>query len=111
MSDGKSSKAYKKYGIKLLPCRSGGCPKIPKQGYVTAVFHAHEWSWLNKKYCFDEFKLLLKNNHNDVVSFDEYRTQSVSNTIIQQLNEKIYVLYEYKVYAYLKKVYRCILRR
>lgn len=55
----------------LYPPR--GCPKIPKHGYVTAVFHAHEWAWLHKKYCFDEFKTLLKNYHNDVVSFDEYR--------------------------------------
>ena len=47
----------------------------------------------------------------DVVSFDEYRMQPVSNTMVQQLNEKIYVLYEYRVYAYLKKVYRFILRR
>ena len=111
ISDGKSSKAYEKYGVKLLPCRSGGCPKIPKHGYVTAVFHAHEWAWLNKKYCYDEFKTLLKNYHNDVVSFDEYRMQPVSNTMVQQLNEKLYVLYEYRVYAYLKKVYRFILRR
>lgn len=57
VSDGLSSKPYMRHGIKLLPCKSGGIPRMEKKsGFVTAVMHAHEWVREEKKGEFKKFE-------------------------------------------------------
>lgn len=110
MSDGKSVYAYEKYGVKLLPCRSGGCPKNLTSGYVTAVFHAHEWVLPQKSYCFQQFCNLLEKYSANVVTFDDYKQQKSHNALLQQLNEKMYVFYEYHIYPSLRSLYHSIFK-
>lgn len=106
ISDGKSSKPYLRYGIKLLPCRSGGCPKIESGGMYTAVFHAHEWVRGDKMYCYHDFIRLLEEHKNDIIPFSEYSSVEPSSTFVQLLNEKLYVFYTYSIRPHLAKIYQ-----
>lgn len=110
MSDGKSSKPYKKDGIICIPCRSNGCPNIGKQGYYTAVFHAHEWARKEKEYDFLSFCNLIDNYHNDIVTFDEYASRECGDTFFQQLDESVYLIWLFRIKPLLSKVYHFIKR-
>ena len=98
VSDGKSRKPFFRQGILCIPCRSGGCPKIGKGGYYTAVFHAHEWVRPDKKKGFEDLVHLCKEYTNEIVPFEEYvKQQSVGGQFIQRLSEKIYLLVQYNI--------------
>lgn len=105
MSDGKSSKAYYLYGIKCLPCRNGGAAEIKGEGYYTSVFHAHEWARADKAYAFDELKSTLEKYATYVVSFEEYSNQPEGNPLIQQLDEKAYLMWQCGFKSRLSKYY------
>ena len=70
ISDGKSRKPFYRQGILCIPCRSGGCPKIGKGGYYTAVFHAHEWVRPDKKKGFEDLVHLCKETSYEKSSID-----------------------------------------
>lgn len=108
ISDGKSNKPYKRFGVLLLPCRSGGCPKIRGGGMYTAVFHAHEWIRPDKSYDYDNFIQLLSEHSQNIVSFDDYSTVNPSNTHIQQIVERFYVFYSYNVRPTLVRLFHII---
>ena len=92
VSDGLSSKPYVRHGIKMLPCRSGGIPSITgKNGYLTAVVHAHEWLRKEKAIESSRFEQLLSNNSTDIVSFDDFKNWQSSNCFIQRLTELAYM--------------------
>lgn len=93
LSDGQSSKAYLLSGIKCLPCRSGGVPRIWKSGYYTAIFHAHEWTREDKKIDYIRLKKFCKLYHKNIVSFDEYKEQPLGNVKVQRFLERRYVFY------------------
>lgn len=97
ISDGKSYKPIIRKGVECIPCRSSGCPIIKKNGYYTAVFHAHEWIRDDKSKCYDELVELCKKYHNDIVDFYEYSNRSNGNYIIQVTDEKLYLIWEYKL--------------
>lgn len=80
ISDGRSNKPFLIHDIISIPCRSGGVPNIKKQGYYTCVFHAHEWVRSDKSYCYDEFKFVCENYHNDIVGFSEYIERELGNS-------------------------------
>lgn len=94
MSDGKSKKPYIKYGIKCIPCRSGGVPKIRKLGYYTAVFHVHEWVRADKAKGYDDLRRLCDSYSSDIINFKEYSRQTIGNYFIQRADEILYVFYE-----------------
>lgn len=106
ISDGKSRKPYELHGIKCIPCRSGGCPKIHKLGgYYTAVFHAHEWVRTDKAAGYGKLEELCREYHPDIVSFKEFLEQSSGNLMLQRIDEKIVLYYQrlkQKVYNFLK---------
>ena len=104
MSDGKSFKPYEKHGIKCIPCRSGGVPKMRYGTYHTAVFHAHEWAWENKKYCYEEFIKLLDNKSLEFVDFYTFSHQNYGIKCIQEFDEKIYVFNERYIRPLLSKI-------
>lgn len=104
ISDGKSRKAFVRNGIMCIPCRSGGCPKIRKNGYYTAVFHAHEWSRPDKAYGYKELKNLCTKYYRDVVSFDEYVKRKTGNHIGQLFDEKMYLFWINNIKPILRKV-------
>lgn len=110
LSDGKSNRPYMRYGLLLLPCRSGGCPRIGKKGMYTAVFHAHEWVRRDKKADFDSFVNLIKLHHNDIVSFPCYSSVDPSLSCIQIIIEKIYVYYAYNIKPILSYIFHKVLR-
>ena len=108
MSDGKSAKPYKMYSILCLPCRSSGCPQINKNGYYTAVFHAHEWPREDKKLAYNEFCNLLENHNKEIVTFEEYVNAPIGNSIIQLINQQIYLKWIYCIRPILSRIYRLI---
>ena len=93
ISDGKSSKPYELYGIKFLPCRSGGCPRIGAKGMYTAVFHAHEWAKSDKMKDYAVFVNLLNNHAEHIVPFYEYASAKSSSAPIQIFIERMFVFY------------------
>ncbi len=108
ISDGKSSLPYEFEGVISLPCRSSGCPVIRNNSFYTAVFHAHEWAWENKKYCYDEFVNLIEKHHDKIVSFDEYKNQRIGNYAIQKIIEAVYVGYHVYIRPFLSSCLRKI---
>lgn len=106
VSDGASSKPFVREGVLCIPCRSGGCPKIEKKGYYTAVFHAHEWVRPEKAGGYIQLEKLCEEYSKDIVSFEEYCKRPEGNAILQKLNEKGYLFYEYTVKPVLRPVVR-----
>ena len=91
ISDGKSLKAYSEYGIKHLPCRSGGVPRhFGQNGFYTVVFHTNEWID-DKKNDLDKLEWLCENCRDDIVGFDEFCSIPEGNFWIQKIVEKIIV--------------------
>ena len=91
VSDGLSRKPYKRYGITLLPCRSGGIPRIKSDSeYITAVVHAHEWVRDDKKNDFVLFKNLIEDKSDNIVSFSEYSMRHIGNSLVQRIDAFIY---------------------
>lgn len=103
ISDGKSRKAFIRNGIICIPCRFGGCPGIRKNGYYTAVFHAHEWVRADKVYGYEELINLCDKCHEDIVSFDEYVKRKTGSYIGQLCEEKIYLFWIDKMKPILRK--------
>lgn len=103
VSDGKSRKAFVRNGIMCIPCRAGGCPKIRKSGYYTAVFHTHEWVRPNKAYGYKELIDLCDKYCGDIVTFDEYVKRKPGSYIGQLCNEKIYIFWVDKIKPVLRK--------
>lgn len=94
MSDGKSSNPYIWHGIKLLPDRDSGCPRIRCRKLYTAVFHAHEWVRPDKEYAYRDLQNLLKQHSEKIVTWNEFAQTKCGNSTIQRLNEKCYCSYE-----------------
>ena len=111
MSDGKSSKPYTRYGVTCIPCRSGGVPGMRFGTYHTAVLHAHEWAMESGKKCYTQFVNLLNNYQSEIVTWDEYVSRPCGNTVIQRLNEWLYVRYQRHLYPLFGKLIRIIRRR
>lgn len=92
ISDGLSSKPYVRRGIILLPCRSGGIPRIKKMnGCVTAVIHAHEWERSDKQMEFNKFQELLQKCSKDIVPFSVFKERKNGWAIIQRADELLYL--------------------
>lgn len=104
ISDGKSSRPFIRKKIMCIPCKSSGCPKIGKAGYYTAVFHAHEWARPEKAYGFDQLENLCRRYHSEIVPFQEYSTRPPANGGIQRLEERIYLVYVYRIKPMLSKI-------
>lgn len=97
VSDGLSSKPYIRQEIKLLPCRSGGIPVFGnKEGYFTAVVHAHEWEREDRQIEWKRYCDLLTKHFKDIVTFDEFCQWRNSNPHGQRFVECVYyVLKQY----------------
>lgn len=103
VSDGRSDKPYVWHGVTFLPC-STGVPKMKKDGYYTAVFHAHEWVRADKKQGYDQLVDICSNHANEVVGFNEYIQQPVGDLDEQRSIEKRRLLWEYKIVPMLRKI-------
>ena len=109
VSDGYSSKPYIRHGIKLLPCRSGGVPRLRnKDSYVTAIVHAHEWAKLDNKVEFERFSNLLKNHSSEIVSFREFSYWVQGTPVYQRVIEKLYMYAMMYVAPWLIKLLRFV---
>lgn len=93
ISDGYSKKIIRRYGIKCVPCRTTGVPKIKNKGNYTAVFHAHEWVRSDKAHAYNELENLLKKYSNSIKDFDIFVNQPQGNYAIQNIIEKVTVFY------------------
>ena len=107
ISDGKSSKPYRRNGIICIPARSPGMSKMRFGRYHTAVFHAHEWIRVDKKIGLIKFRHLIAESANEIIAFDEYKNRPLGNKIIQIANEYLFLLWEH----YFRSIIRLILKR
>ena len=93
VSDGLSGMPYKRNGIILLPCRSGGIPRMEKKkGFITAVVHAHEWVKDEKRGENLKFEKLLKDYRGDIVGLDDFCKWKEGCGLVQRIIEIIYML-------------------
>ena len=111
ISDGKSKKPLFREGIICIPCRSSGCPKIRKNGYYTAVFHAHEWTRPDKADGYLSLRNLCEQYHDDIVDFDEYAKRDIGIYWIELLSEKLFMVWDFKIRPFLSKIKHEILMR
>lgn len=112
MSDGKSCKPYIWHGIKCIPARSGGIPRLtPFETFYTVILHTHEWAWMGKKMNYERLKKLLANRDVLIITFDDLLKQwKLGNTALQRINETIFVLWERIIRPYAYKCYRTIIQ-
>lgn len=90
--DGKSKKPIMKNGIICIPCRDAGVPKIHRNGTYIAIFHAHEWVRSEKRAELEKFKQLCSNP--DICTFEDICSEPIGNTVIQTLDEQLFMLYD-----------------
>lgn len=90
ISDGLSDRPYRKNGITLLPCRTGGIPKIKSSGYITAVVHTSEWSRQDKSKEYIRFQRLCELYSGEIVPFNEFSKWKCGIAVFQIIIEKIY---------------------
>ena len=107
--DGKSKKPIMKSGIICIPCRDAGVPKIHKRGTYIAVFHAHEWTRNDKRAEFEKFKQICLNP--DVCAFEDICYEPVGNTVIQILDEQLFMLYDKNIRPKLSRLKRTLLEK
>lgn len=94
MSDGRSNKIIDYNGIKAIPAKSFGVPKIKRNGNFVAIFHAHEWVRPEKAHGYNNLVFLCNNYTSDIVDFYTYvRNMREGKYIIQVLIEKLNVFY------------------
>lgn len=109
VSDGLSSKPYMRQRIKLLPCRSGGIPRIEKKsGYITAVVHAHEWANNVESVEYNRFIDTIENYFTCIVSFEEFKEWKHGYLFFQRINESIYYIYKQYIAPLAMKMIRFV---
>jgi predicted deacetylase len=94
ISDGKSSNPYIRHGIKCIPCRDAGVPRIFPWGYYTAVFHVHEWRRPEKAHEKVRFLKLCNKYHEDICPFSEFKEQRCDNYYYAKVDEYIFMFYD-----------------
>jgi len=103
VSDGKSSKPYLKYGIKCIPCRSGGISSMRFGNYHVAVIHTHEWGKRGNIER-DKFNRLIQERADCIAGFEEFTSLKAGWLPWQLLIEKSYLLYERIIKPRLSKI-------
>lgn len=107
VSDGMSKKPYSRFGITLLPCRSGGIPRIKKNSsYETAVVHTHEWVRDDKKSDWLLFNNLIENHYASIVTFTEYSKRTLGNSFSQRADGFLYYFFVTKIKPILVRIKR-----
>ncbi len=111
MSDGLSRKPYSRFGVTLLPCRSGGIPRISKNsGFITAVVHAHEWVRNDKKQDWFSFNDVVNNHTDEIVSFSEFIKWGKGLAYTQQCDAHIYSFYIHHVKPVLVSIKKMVMK-
>lgn len=108
LSDGKSRKPYERCGIICLPCRATGVTRIYRGGLQTAVIHTHEWVQPSKKIEYEAFELFCKQHKDEVVTFDQYANSPTGNKLIQRIDEKFFLMWEFYIRPHVLKLIRII---
>ena len=99
VSDGKSISPIIREGIVCVPCRDGGAFSLLPQSHFTFVFHANEWSSPDKEYGYHRLKFVAERYQNSIVSFNEYANQTIGNKLFQELDEKVYLIWDRYIYS------------
>lgn len=108
VSDGKSIRPYIQCGIKCIPCRFGGIPRIGENGVYTLVLHTSQWSREDKKYNEKLFMQVVDNYHSDMVDYSVILEEKSGFFLMQKLIEKITFYYEINLKPILYRVYGAI---
>ena len=110
ISDGMSSKPYKRSGIVCIPARSGGIPKIKDNGHYTAIMHAHEWVRTDKQNDWFLFQKVCDSYANKIVPFNKYAERPIGMFYLQRTNELLYVMFWLHIAPVLIKIKHYIMR-
>ncbi len=111
MSDGLSIKPIERFGVVCVPCRMRKASEVRKKGYFTCVFHAHEWSIKKKIDGYNLFEKICMNYNEDIVDFNAYVNQPVSNSIYNKASESLLIFYRRKIFYILYRIYKSIMKR
>lgn len=87
ISDGESSKPYKRKGIVCIPARSGGFSLLRFLNYHTIVLHAHEWVRQEKKGEKAGLITLLNNKKIQFLTFYEFANRERGYPFFQRNTE------------------------
>lgn len=109
ISDGLSVKPYKLHGIRCIPARSAGMPRLLCGTNHTAIFHVHEWIREEKKYCYNQFVNLITTHYKEIVTWDEYINVPNGNIFIQRTIEKLHVFFNRYIRTFISKII-CIIK-
>ena len=102
MSDGKSCKPVKRFGLMCIPTRDGHSRSLIPQSYITLVFHAHEWATPEKADRYERLKDVCSRYGDFIVSFEDYIKRPCGNYYFQTIDEKLYLIWD----RYISKIIR-----
>ncbi len=108
ISDGKSLKAYNFENLTLLPCISGGIPKIFFTKYITVVIHTHEWSISTKEKEYERFRRFCEKFNSNIVDFEEYARQPIGCYVSNSFIERNIVKFQRNILPILVKTKRLL---
>lgn len=104
MSDGKTMKPVKRYGVVCVPCKWSTQNHIIKDEYLTFVYHAHEWVRPEKKHGYDSLASAVSKN--GVVDWASYVSRPLGSPLTQTAFEKLFLIKERVVLPFLRKLLR-----
>lgn len=102
--DGKSHKPYRLFGIELIPCKYSISKKIDAGGYHMIVFHTNRWKDPSDRQK-ERLVEIIKKYKYSIVDFQEYISRPKGFSIVQHIDEKCFVFYEYYLFSYLHTFY------
>jgi|MucameStandDraft_1065616.scaffolds.fasta_scaffold15934_2 Predicted deacetylase len=91
LSDGKSPRPYIQCGIKCIPCRFFGTPKVKHPGIYISVCHTNKWNEVPENY--KRLKYFLEQNKNNLVNYSDLMDIEAALFIQQKACEKLYILF------------------
>lgn len=110
MSDGFTKKPICREGVICIPCRSYGAGKIKRKGFYTSVYHAHEWAKIEKQKAFFDLEKICKKYMEDIVDFESFILQPISNTFMNKFSEKCYTVYRRVIFPIIYMIYKNIVK-
>lgn len=106
VSDGRSLKPIKRYGIICIPTRDGGARSLLHSDYQTLVFHPSEWVRSDKASDYNRLLNTCEKFSNDIVDFYIYAQQPLGNYMVQVIDELLYSFWDKYVAKLARKLFR-----
>lgn len=111
ISDGRSKGVYDYKGIRFIPCRSYGLPKVGR-GVTTVALHpcAKGFDYQQFLKWFDRNKVFIENYNEFLIKNGKVEIGTLRN-VFEKSSERLFVFYERKIHSKLSKLKAMLLRR